>query len=77
MWPSEYMLQEHRKDMLRIAAEISLANEVRQERPSLIQSLTRVFNQLRFRRPSRQIEIIPVPAKLAVQPQCTPLGRLS
>lgn len=71
MWPSEYMLHEHRKDMLRIAAEIRLAREVRGERPSLMQTLMRVFNQIRIR-PSRQIEVIPV-----VQPQCAPLRRVS
>jgi hypothetical protein len=74
MWPSEYMLHEHRKDMLRTAAEISLANEVRGERPSLIQSLIRMFNQTRLRRVrrSRPIAILPV-----AQPQCTPLRRVS
>ena len=72
MWPSEYMLNEHRKDMMRTAAEISLVNEARGERPSLIQSLIRMVNQLRLRRPSRQIEIVPV-----AQPQCTPLRRAS
>ena len=71
MWPSEYMLHEHRKDMLRIAAETRLAREAGVERPSLIQMLARVFNQIRLRRP-RQIDLIP-----AVQPQRTPMRRVS
>ena len=74
MWPSEEMLHEHRKDMMRIAAENTLAREVRGERQPLIPALIRVFNQLRqlrLRR-SRQIEILPI-----AQPQCTPLRRVS
>jgi hypothetical protein len=71
MWPSEVMIQEHRKDMMRIASQNTLAREVRGERQPLIPSLIRVFTQLRLRRP-HTIEILP-----AAQPPRTPLRRVS
>ncbi len=71
MWPSEVMIEEHRKDMMRIAAENTLVREVRGERQPLIPALIRVFNQLRLRRP-QPIEILP-----AAQPQRTPVRRVS
>jgi hypothetical protein len=62
MWPSEYMLHEHRKDMLRLAAENTLAREVRGERQPITQSLIRVFKQIRLRRPhSLAPEVQPCP----------------
>ncbi len=71
MWPSEYMLNEHRKDMMRIAAENTLVREAGAAPQPLIPSLIRMFKQLRLRRP-RQIELTPV-----VQPQSRPLRRVS
>ena len=70
MWPSEYMLHEHRKDLLRTADEIRLAREVRNERLTLRQ-IVAVFMQLRIRR-HRQIETV-----MIMQPECTPLRRVS
>ena len=77
MLPSEYLLNEHRKDMLRFAAENALVREAQGDHPSFIEKLTRMFNQIRTRiRRSPQIEARPV-AQPLVQPQCTPLGRVS
>jgi hypothetical protein len=72
MWATEYMLHEHRKDLLRTATEIRLAREVRSERWSLLKQIMAMFMQLSLRRNRRQIETV-----IVMQPQCTPLGRVS
>ncbi len=68
MWHTEYMIHEHRKDMLRVAEQVRLARLARAERPPLTRWLTRVFAVVR--RPS-MIEPVPCP-----QP-CAELGRAS
>lgn len=49
MWQTEYMIHEHRKELLRVAAQVRLARLVRTERPPFTRWLIRVFAA--FRRP--------------------------
>lgn len=51
MWPTEYTVHEHRKELLRTAAQVRLVQQVRVERTPLMRWLTRVFVHFRLRRP--------------------------
>ena len=76
MWPTEYTVHEHRKDLERTAAEVRLACEVRlaNEVPTqrLTRWLVRLVNLIRFDRRFRRHVIVQTETPhLAGQPaQC-------
>jgi hypothetical protein len=78
MWPTEYMVHEHRKELQRVAAQVGLARQARQgdvqrTRRSRLQVLFAAI-MASFRRPRR----IPAAAtECAGQPQITVLGRVN
>jgi hypothetical protein len=71
MWQSEYMIHEHRKDMLRIADQARLARLVRAERPPITRWLTHVFAIVR-RPPMIELE-----TQRPCPPPCAEMGRVS
>ncbi len=69
MWPTEYLLHEHRKDLLREAAQNELAREAQMPRRRLLAAVSRLLN---FRRP-RPVQTI----ERAARPQTVILGRVN
>ncbi len=82
MWPTEYMVHEHRKELQRVAAQVSLVREAssaREAQPSrragwlAFAANARVFNAIRrFRRPRPAVT-----AEAAPCPQTAVLGRVN
>lgn len=74
MWPTEYMVHEHRKELQRVAAQVSLARAASlavEAQPSRrARWLTVVFNAIRRPRPVDTVDS-------ATRPQTIVLGRVN
>lgn len=71
MWPTEYMVHEHRKELQRAAAQVALVREATQrQRPGWMAVFSRIA--LRLRRPNTAAF-----GEQAAQPHMTMLGRAS
>jgi hypothetical protein len=62
MWPTEFMVHEHRKEMQRVAAQMRLVNSVRTPQPSMVARWrNQVIASLSFFRRPAVIEVQPHP----------------
>jgi hypothetical protein len=61
MWPTEFMVHEHRKEMQRVAAQVRLVNSVRTPHPSMVARWrNQVIASLSFFRRPPVIETQPI-----------------